>query len=91
MSTLIQTLKENSPDLYKRAMTHVTLDEIEHIGSDFHKLTKPVYAVLDTENNKAVHLHGATYQLVPYAKILKGLSDALLKYGIGLALSLIHI
>ena len=85
MSTLIQTLKENSPDLYKRAMTHVTLDEIEHIGSDFHKLTKPVYAVLDTENNKAVHLHGATYQLVPYAKILKGLSDALLKYGIGLA------
>ena len=85
MSTLIETLKENSPDLYKRAMTHVTLDEIEHIGSDFHKLTKPVYAVLDTENNKAVHLHGATYQLVPYAKILKGLSDALLKYGIGLA------
>ena len=51
MSTLIETLKENSPDLYKRAMTHVTLDEIEHIGSDFHKLTKPVYAVLDTENN----------------------------------------
>ena len=85
MSTLIETLKENSPDLYKRAMTHVTLDEIEHIGSDFHKLTKPVYAVLDTENNKAVHLHGATYQLVPYAKILNGLSDALLKYGIGLA------
>ena len=85
MSTLIQTLKENSPDLYKRAMTHVTLDEIKHIGSDFHKLTKPVYAVLDTENNKAVHLHGATYQLVPYAKILNGLSDALLKYGIGLA------
>jgi len=38
--------------------------------------------VLDTENNRAIHLHGANYQLIPYEKILVGLSDALDKYNI---------
>ena len=45
-------------------------------------MNKPSYAVLDTENNRAIHLHGANYQLIPYEKILVGLSDALDKYNI---------
>ena len=84
MSTLIQTLKNNHSQMYDRATTNVELRNIEHVGYDFHRLQKDTWAVIDTENNCAIHLHGSNYQLVPYAKILNGLSDALLKYGIGL-------
>jgi len=84
MSTLIQTLKDNHSDMYNRATTEVELRGIEHVSADFFKLNKPAWAVVDTENRRAIHLHGSNYQLVPYAKILNGLSDALDKYGITL-------
>jgi len=71
--------------MYNRATANVELRSIEHVSADFFKLNKPTYAVLNMDNNRAIHLHGSNYQLVPYAKILNGLSDALLKYGIGLA------
>ena len=38
--------------------------------------------MLDTENNKAIHLHGANYQLFPYERIFTGLSSALDEYNI---------
>ena len=84
MSTLIQTLKDNHSDMYNRATTEVELRGIEHVSADFFKLNKPAWAVVDTDNKRAIHLHGSNYQLVPYAKILNGLSDALDKYGITL-------
>ena len=84
MSTLIQTLKDNHSDMYNRATTEVELRGIEHVSADFFKLNKPAWAVVDTENRRAIHLHGSNSQLVPYAKILNGLSDALDKYGITL-------
>ena len=85
MSTLIQTLKDNHSDMYNRAISNVELQNIQYVSDPvLFKLNKPTYAVLDMDNNRAIHLHGSNYQLVPYAKILNGLSDALLKYGIGL-------
>ena len=84
MSTLIKTLKDNHSDMYNRATTEVELRGIEHVSADFFKLNKPAWAVVDTDNRRAIHLHGSNYQLVPYAKILNGLSDALDKYGITL-------
>ena len=85
MSTLIQTLKDNHSDMYSRATTEVDLQHIHYVSDPvLFKLNKPAWAVVDTDNKRAIHLHGSNYQLVPYAKILNGLSDALLKYGIGL-------
>jgi len=85
MSTLIQTLKDNHSDMYNRATTEVDLQQIHYVSDPvLFKLNKPAWAVVDTDNKRAIHLHGSTYQLVPYTRILNGLSDALLKYGIGL-------
>ena len=93
MSTLIETLKDNHTDMYDRATTEVDLQHIHYVSDPvLFKLNKPAWAVVDTDNKRAIHLHGSNYQLVPYAKILNGLSDALDKYGITLDnLSLIHI
>jgi len=86
MSTLIQTLKDNHSDMYDRATTEVDLQHIHYVSDPvLFKLNKPAWAVVDTDNKRAIHLHGSNYQLVKYSKILNGLSDALLKYGIGLA------
>ena len=85
MSTLIQTLKDNHSDMYNRATTEVDLQQIHYVSDPvLFKLNKPAWAVVDTDNKRAIHLHGSNYQLVPYAKILNGLSDALDKYGITL-------
>ena len=85
MSTLIKTLKDNHSDMYDRATTEVDLQQIHYVSDPvLFKLNKPAWAVVDTDNKRAIHLHGSTYQLVPYAKILNGLSDALDKYGITL-------
>ena len=71
--------------MYDRATTEVDLQHIHYVSDPvLFKLNKPAWAVVDTDNKRAIHLHGSNYQLVPYAKILNGLSDALLKYGIGL-------
>ena len=85
MSTLIKTLKDNHSDMYDRATTQVDLQHIHYVSDPvLFKLNKPAWAVVDTDNKRAIHLHGSNYQLVPYAKILNGLSDALDKYGITL-------
>jgi len=81
MSTLVAKLQDQYEDQYQRSITPVELRQLDSVESTF-TLNKPSYAVLDTENNKAIHLHGANYQLIPYEKILVGLSDALDKYNI---------
>ena len=79
MSALVAKLQEQYEDQYQRSITPVELRQLNSVESTF-TLNKPSYAVLDTENKKAIHLHGANYQLIPYAKILSGLSTALDKY-----------
>ena len=81
MSALVNRLKEQYETQYQHSITPVELRQLNSVETDF-VLNKPSYAVLDTENNKAIHLHGANYQLIPYEKILVGLSDALDKYNI---------
>ena len=83
MSALVNRLKEQYETQYQHSITPVELRQLNSVESDF-VLNKPSYAVLDTENNKAIHLHGANYQLIPYERILVGLSDALDKYNIGI-------
>ena len=85
MSTLIQTLQDNHSDMYDRATTDVELQNIEYVSDPvLFKLNKPAWAVVDTDNKRAIHLHGSNYQLVPYTRILNGLSEALEEYGITL-------
>ena len=81
MSTLVNRLKEQYETQYQHSITPVELRQLNSVETDF-VLNKPSYAVLDTENNRAIHLHGANYQLIPYERILVGLSDALDKYNI---------
>ena len=83
MSALVNRLKEQYETQYQHSITPVELRQLNSVESDF-VLNKPSYAVLDTENNRAIHLHGANYQLIPYERILVGLSDALDKYNIGI-------
>ena len=85
MSTLIKTLKDNHSDMYDKATTEVELQQIHYVSDPvLFQLNKPAWAVVDTDNKRAIHLHGSNYQLVKYYKILNGLSDALDKYGITL-------
>ena len=85
MSTLIETLKDNHTDMYDRATTEVDLQHIHYVSDPvLFKLNKPAWAVVDTDNKRAIHLHGSNYQLVKYSKILNGLSDALDEYSITL-------
>jgi len=84
MSTLVEKLKSQDETVYNLCTTPVELRELKSIETDF-VLNKPSYAVLDTDNNKAIHLHGANYQLIPYEKILVGLSDSLDKYDIDIS------
>jgi glycyl-tRNA synthetase alpha subunit len=84
MSALVAKLQEQYEDQYQRSITPVELRQLNSVESTF-TLNKPSYAVLDTENNKAIHLHGANYQLIPYEKILSGLSTALDKYEIDIS------
>ena len=84
MSTLVAKLKDQYETQYQHSITPVELRQLNSVESDF-VLNKPSYAVLDTENNKAIHLHGANYQLIPYEKILSGLSNALDEYEIDIS------
>ena len=84
MSALVAKLQEQYEDQYQRSITPVELRQLDSVESTF-TLNKPSYAVLDTENNKAIHLHGANYQLIPYEKILSGLSTALDEYEIDIS------
>jgi hypothetical protein len=84
MSALVAKLQEQYADEYQRSITPVELRQLNSVESTF-TLNKPSYAVLDTENNKAIHLHGANYQLIPYERILSGLSTALDEYEIDIS------
>ena len=84
MSALVAKLQEQYEDQYQRSITPVELRQLDSVESTF-TLNKPSYAVLDTANNKAIHLHGANYQLIPYEKILSGLSTALDEYEIDIS------
>ena len=84
MSALVAKLQEQYEDQYQRSITPVELRQLNSVESTF-TLNKPSYAVLDTDNNKAIHLHGANYQLIPYERILSGLSTALDKYEIDIS------
>ena len=81
MTTLVNKLQEQYESQYQHSITPVELRQLNSVETDF-VLNKPSYAVLDTENNKAIHLHGANYQLIPYERILTGLSNALDEYNI---------
>ena len=85
MTKLINRLKEQDSTVFNMCRTEVSLEELKHVGADFNKLVKPVYAVVDKKNNRAIHLHGANYQLIPYDYILYQLSDALDDYGIDIS------
>ena len=84
MSALVAKLQDQYEDEYQRSITPVELRQLDSVESTF-TLNKPSYAVLDTANNKAIHLHGANYQLIPYEKILSGLSTALDEYEIDIS------
>jgi len=85
MTKLVNRLQEEDSTVFNMCKTEVSLDEVKHIGADFSKMIKPVYAVVDKTNNRAIHLHGANYQLIPYDYILYQLSDALDDYGIDIS------
>jgi hypothetical protein len=85
MTSLVNRLKEEDSTVFNMCKTEVSLEELKHVGADFSKMVKPVYAVVDKANNRAIHLHGANYQLIPYDYILYSLSDALDDYGIDIS------
>ena len=82
MSTLINILEKNHSNDLSTAMLPVRLQELHEV--DGFTLNKPCFAVLDTNNKRSIALHGKDYNLIPYAEIIKGLSDALINYGINL-------
>ena len=84
MTKLITRLEEEDSRVFNLCKTPVNLQQIDSIKEGF-KLNKPAYAVLDTQNNRAIHLHGANYQLIPYDYILYQLSDALDDYCIDIS------
>ena len=82
MSTLINILEKNHSNDLSNAMIPVRLQPYE--AMDGYTLNKTCYAVLDTKNKRSIALHGKDYNLIPYEKILKGLSEAMQNYGIKL-------
>ena len=82
MNTLINILEKNHSKAFNNAMIPVTLRPYEVM--DGYTLNKTCYAVLDQSNKRSIALHGKDYNLIPYEKILNGLSEALNNYGIKL-------
>ena len=84
MTNLINRLEQEDSTVFNMCKTPVNLQKIDIIKENY-KLNKPTYAVVDMQNNRAIHLHGANYQLIPYDYILYSLSDALDDYGIDIS------
>jgi hypothetical protein len=84
MANLVNRLQEEESTVFNMCKTPVNLQKIDIIKENY-KLNKPTYAVVDMQNNRAIHLHGANYQLIPYDYILYQLSDALDDYGIDIS------
>ena len=82
MSTLVNRLKTERAGDYELATTPV---EIETVSSaNGYMLEKPLHGVFAKSKDRAIHLHGDHYQLIPYETILSGLSDSLDNYGVDL-------
>ena len=82
MNTLINILEKNHAIDFNNAMIPVTLQKHEVING--YTQNKPCFAVLDQKYKRSIALHGKDYNLIPYSKILNGLSEALNNYGIKL-------
>ena len=82
MSTLVNRLKTEREGDYTHALTPVTIEPVTSVNGCM--LEKPLRGVFAKEKDRAIHLHGDNYQLIPYETILSGLSDSLDDYGVDL-------
>jgi len=82
MSTLLNRLRVERSGDYEHAITPVELETVS--SANGYMLEKPLHGVFAKSKDRAVHLHGDNYQLIPYETILSGLSDSLDNYGVGL-------
>ena len=88
MSTLVNRLKTEREGTYTHALTPVTIEPVTSVNGCM--LEKPLRGVFAKEKDRAIHLHGDSYQLIPYETILSGLSDSLDDYGVDLEGASIH-
>ena len=88
MSTLVNRLKTEREGDYTHALTPVTIEPVTSVNGCM--LEKPLRGVFAKEKDRAIHLHGDNYQLIPYETILSGLSDSLDDYGVDLEGASIH-
>jgi len=88
MSTLVNRLKTEREGDYTHALTPVTIEPVTSVNGCM--LEKPLRGVFAKEKDRAIHLHGDSYQLIPYETILSGLSDSLDDYGVDLEGASIH-
>ena len=82
MSTLLNRLKTERAGDYELATTPVEMETV--VSANGFMLEKPLHGVFAKSKDRAIHLHGDNYQLIPYETILSGLSDSLDSYGVGL-------
>ena len=88
MSTLLNRLKTERAGDYELATTPVEMEVVSSVNG--YMLGKPLHGVFAKSKDRAIHLHGDNYQLIPYETILSGLSDSLDAYGVDLTGSSIH-
>ena len=88
MSTLLNRLKTERNGEYELATTPVEMEVVSSVNGCM--LEKPLHGVFAKSKDRAIHLHGDNYQLIPYETILSGLSDSLDKYGVDLTGSSLH-
>ncbi len=88
MSTLLNRLKTERAGDYELATTPVEMEVVSSANGCM--LERPLHGVFAKSKDRAIHLHGDNYQLIPYETILSGLSDSLDSYGVDLAGSSIH-
>ena len=82
MSTLLNRLKTERAGDYELATTPVEMETV--VSANGFMLEKPLHGVFAKSKDRAIHLHGDHYQLIPYETILSGLSNSLDSYGIDL-------
>ena len=88
MSTLLNRLKTERVGDYELATTPVEMEVVSSVNGCM--LERPLRGVFAKSKDRAIHLHGDNYQLIPYEDILSGLSDSLDSYGVDLTGSSIH-
>ena len=82
MSTLISRLEAEHSGDYNHALTPVVIENVTSVNGCM--LEKPLRGVFAKEKDRAIHLHGDSYQLIPYETILSGVSNSLDEYGVDL-------